>query len=130
MGSRPSLIGTNYTGTTIRVYNFPNPFNLTTKTNTLVHGGATSSLTTAGTVIKYELPSSISGHVYIRIYTLAGELVQEFDEGERSGGFYYYTAWDGKNKYGAEVANGVYYGIVSVPGAKLRDSTFKLAVIK
>ncbi|MBI4061243.1 MAG: carboxypeptidase regulatory-like domain-containing protein [Elusimicrobia bacterium] len=127
---RPSVVGTSYAGTTIKVFNFPNPFNLSTKTNTLVHGGANTTLTTAGTVIKYELPAHISGHVYIRIYTLSGELVQEFDQGEQSGGAYYYTAWDGKNRSGSEVANGVYYGILSVPGAKLKDSTFKMAVIK
>jgi hypothetical protein len=127
---RPSLVGTAYTGTVIKVFNFPNPFNLSSKSNTLAHGGATTSLTTAGTVIKYELPSSISGHVYIRIYTIAGELVREFDQGEQSGGAYYYTAWDGKNKSGVDVANGVYYGILSVPGAKLKDTTFKMAVIK
>lgn len=127
---RPSLVGTSYTGSIVKVFNFPNPFNLSVKTNTLTHGGATTSLTTAGTVIKYELPSSISGHVYIRIYTLAGELVRELDQGEQSGGAYYYTAWDGKNKSGTDVANGVYYGVLSVPGAKVKDATFKMAVIK
>jgi hypothetical protein len=127
---RPSLVGVAYSGTALKVFNFPNPFNLKSKTVSLTHGGATTSLTTSGTVIKYELPSGVSGHVNIRIYTLAGELVRDLDMGDQTGGSYYYTAWDGKNKSGQNVANGVYYGILSVPGAKTKDGTFKLAVIK
>ncbi|MFA6092560.1 MAG: DUF2012 domain-containing protein [Elusimicrobiota bacterium] len=128
---RPSLAGAAYTGTTVKVFNFPNPFNLSSKTPTLVNKlGGQQDVTTYGTIIKLELPSGISGHGTIRIYTLNGELVRELDMGDLTGGTYYYTEWDGKNKSGSKVANGVYYGIVSIPGVKAKDVTFKMAVIK
>lgn len=127
---RPSLVGTAYTGDSLKVFNFPNPFNLASKTVAIVHGGATTTLPTTGTIIKYEVPSGTNGHVWIRIYTLSGELVDELDEGNRTGGAYYYTTWDGKNGKGHNVANGVYYGVLSIPGQKAKAGTFKLAVIK
>ncbi|MBI4375793.1 MAG: carboxypeptidase regulatory-like domain-containing protein [Elusimicrobia bacterium] len=128
---KPSLTGAAYSGSIFKVFNFPNPFNLSDKTVNLVHGGATTSLTTRGTVIKYEVPSSVgSSRVHIRIYNLAGELVQELDQGEQSGGSYYYAAWDGRQRDGKDVANGVYYGVISMGGVKAKDATFKMAVIK
>lgn len=129
---RPSLVGSQvYSGDKLRVFNFPNPFNLASKTLSLSHGTATTtSLTTTGTIIKYELPSGISGHVVIRIYNLAAELVRELDEGDRTGGTYNYTVWDGRNFNGNEVANGVYYGVLSVPGTKAKDGRFTMAVVK
>ncbi|MBI4057623.1 MAG: carboxypeptidase regulatory-like domain-containing protein [Elusimicrobia bacterium] len=125
---KPSLVGNAFGGTAIKVFNFPNPFNLASKTPTLVNAG--SNLTTTGTIIKYELPSNNGGRVIIRIYSVAGELVREMDQGEQSGGFYYYVSWDGKNKDGHDVANGVYYGVLTAPGVKVKDATFKMAVVK
>lgn len=123
--------GSNYAGTAFKIFNFPNPFNLNTKTLALAHGGAQPTVTTDGTVIKYEIPSSVaSGEAVIRIYNLAGELVLEQQEGVKQGGFYYYTTWDGRNKDGSKVANGVYYGVFSMPGVDVKDARFKLAVIK
>ena len=127
---RPSLVGAAYAGDKLKVFNFPNPFNLALKTVPIVHGGATLNLPTDGTVIKYELPTGTSGRVMIRIYTIAGELVAEMDEGDRTGGSYFYTTWDGRNRTGGSVANGVYYGVLTVPGQKAKSGTFKLAVIK
>jgi hypothetical protein len=123
--------GTTFTGTKFKVFNFPNPFNLKAKAVPVTDGGATTSIDTNGTVIKYEVPSSVAtGQVVIRIYSLSGELVRELHEGDQAGGYYYYTAWDGKNKDGKEVANGVYYGVVSMPGVNVKDARFKLAVVK
>ncbi len=119
-----------FTGSDLKVFNFPNPFNLSSKAVPIVNGGATTVVATAGTVIKYELPSSLGGHVMIRIYTLSGQLVREIDEGQHSGGTYNYTVWDGRNRNGSNVANGVYYGILTVDGSKPAHGTFKLAVIK
>lgn len=127
----PSSVGSSsYAGTTLRAFNFPNPFNLDSKTVSVVNGGATTALPTNGTVIKYEVPAGMGGHVVIRVYTLAGELVREIDGGNVSGGTYNYVVWDGRNRNGGKVANGVYYGIVSVPGGTAKDGTFKMAVIK
>ena len=132
---RPSQLGAPYGGAVIKIYNFPNPFNLlsTPKTFTLNNGTASlPTIATNGTVIKMELPAGIAGgHGVIRVYTLSGELVRELDLGDAiTGGAYYYTQWDGKNRSGASVANGVYYGILSLPGVKPKDGTFKMAVIK
>jgi hypothetical protein len=133
---RPSQVsGGAYTGTTVRIFNFPNPFSLQTKSVTLnttagVCAGLTGSVVTDGTVIKYEIPSGISGTGVIRIYTLSGRLVREVDAGNISASTCYYTVWDGKNKNGQPVANGVYYGVLSVAGTKQTSGTFKLAVIK
>ncbi|MBI5243109.1 MAG: carboxypeptidase regulatory-like domain-containing protein [Elusimicrobia bacterium] len=127
---RPSLTGSVYSGTTIKIYNFPNPFNLSAKTPTLVHKqGGQIDLTTYGTIIKIEVPPGVSGRGVIRIYTLNGELVRELDV-DLTASTYYYREWDGRNKSGSKVANGVYYGILSIPGVKAKDATFKMAVIK
>ena len=133
---RPSQVsGGAYTGTVVKVFNFPNPFNLQLKNVTLntvagVCGGATIPSTVAGTVIKYEIPAGIQGQGVIRLYTVSGRLVRELDAGNISPSQCYYTQWDGKNRNGQPVANGVYYGILSVGGSAQTSATFKLAVIK
>jgi hypothetical protein len=132
---RPSQVsGGAYTGTVVKVYNFPNPFNLATKTVPTAGAGICAGsgvpIVTDGTVIKYEIPAGISGTGVIRIYTLSGRLVREVDAGNISPSQCYYTTWDGKNRNGQPVANGVYYGILSVGGSKQSSGTFKLAVIK
>jgi flagellar hook assembly protein FlgD len=114
----------------LNAYNFPNPFNLKSKTLTLSNGGSTSSLTTTGTILRYDLPSSMSGTVIIRIYTLSGDLVDELEEGSKTGGFTYYSAWDGKNKDGQEVASGVYFAVFDVAGKNAKDQIVKLVVLK
>jgi len=67
----------------------------------------------------------------VRIYTLAGELVKDIKV-DFEAGKYNYVGWDGHNSGGQEVANGVYYGVVEMSGksVKLKDATFKMAVIK
>lgn len=133
---RPSQVsGGVYSGTVVKVFNFPNPFNLQTKSVTLNTTGGTcvggaGLTTTGGTVIKYEIPAGISGQGVIRLYTVAGRLVRELDAGPISPGRCYYTQWDGRNRSGQPVANGVYYGILSVGGEARTSATFKLAVIK
>ena len=133
---RPSQVnGGAFSGTIVKIYNFPNPFNLQTKSVTLntsagVCQNLTSPVVTDGTVIKYEIPGGISGTGVIRIYTTSGHLVREIDAGNISPSTCYYTTWDGKNRNGLPVANAVYYGVLSVAGSKLTSGTFKLAVIK
>ncbi|OGS37664.1 MAG: hypothetical protein A2506_10315 [Elusimicrobia bacterium RIFOXYD12_FULL_66_9] len=133
---RPSQVsGGTYSGTVVKVYNFPNPFNMQLKNISLntaggVCSGATVPSTVAGTVIKYEIPAGIDGQSVIRIYTVSGRLVRELDSGPVSPGRCYYIQWDGRNRSGQPVANGVYYGILSVGGKAQTSATFKLAVIK
>jgi hypothetical protein len=133
---KPSLAGGNFTGTSVRIYNFPNPFSLQTKTVALNTGSSnncsntTPSMVTDGTVIKYELPALVSGHTTLRIYTLSGRLVRILDLGDSTAGQCYYSKWDGRNRRGQQVADGVYYGILTVGGKGGHNATLKMAVIK
>ena len=133
---RPSQVSAGaFSGTIVKVYNFPNPFNLQTKSVSIaaagsVCAGGAGPIVTDGTVIKYEIPSGISGTGVIRVYSVSGRLVREIDAGNIAPSSCYYTTWDGKNRNGQPVANGVYYGILSVGGSKLSSGTFKMAVIK
>jgi len=72
--------------------NFPNPFN-------------------PETWIPYQLKKG--SEVTIRIYSVTGELVREFDLGYRPAGLYVSrdraVHWDGRNKFGTLVASGVYF---------------------
>ena len=133
---RPSQVNAGaFSGTVLKIFNFPNPFNLQTKSVPLsasvgVCAGAIGPVVTDGTVIKYEIPAGVGGQGVIRIYTLSGRLVRELDAGVLAPDTCYYTTWDGKNRGGLPVADGVYYGILSVGGSKQTNGTFKLAVIK
>lgn len=120
----------------LKVFNYPNPFNLKTKAMASdplnnPHNAVGMPNTTTGTMIHVEVPAANGGACHIRIYTLAGELVKDISE-TCTGGKYNYFAWDGRNKDGREVANGVYYGVVDLSGPKpdREDATFKMAVIK
>jgi hypothetical protein len=128
--TRPSVAGNAFSGTKMKVFNYPNPFNLKDKAIANTHGAALPG-STYGTVIHVEVPAANGGPCHVRIYTLAGELVRDISE-TCTGGAYNYFVWNGKNKGGREVANGVYYGVVELSGKapSLKDATFKMAVIK
>ena len=130
---RPSVAGDAYGGSKVKVFNYPNPFSLKAKTVTAHNhdAGNLASLTTNGTFIHVEVPAANGGPCHIRIYTLAGELVNDLSS-TCVGGKYNYFEWNGHNKAGQEVANGVYYGVVELSGKKpsREDATFKMAVIK
>jgi len=114
-------------GADIEVFNFPNPFDLTTKTETLNHGGTTASLPTDGTIIRYAIPAAKAGAAQIDIFNVVGEKVRTIDLGVPAADFTHYVAWDGKNDSGRKVASGVYVGILKVGGEK---KFWKMAVIK
>jgi hypothetical protein len=67
--------------------NFPNPFNPSTN-------------------IKYDMRER--GHVSIRIYNVAGQLVKTLVNDVRDAGSYT-EVWDGRNNLGTSVASGVYF---------------------
>jgi len=66
--------------------NYPNPFNPTTK-------------------IEYQIPAS--GHVEIKIYNIAGELVRALSSSEQPAGKYS-VYWNGKNDENRPAASGIY----------------------
>ncbi|OGR76130.1 MAG: hypothetical protein A2X32_02555 [Elusimicrobia bacterium GWC2_64_44] len=127
---RPSIAGNAYAGTKLKVFNYPNPFNLKTKTVNNSQGAALSG-NTEGTVIHVEVPAGNGGDGHVRIYTLAGELVNDLRTNFTAGA-HNYVLWGGNNKAGQPVANGVYYGVVELAGKApdREDATFKMVVIK
>lgn len=127
---RPSIAGNAYAGGKLKVFNYPNPFNLKTKAVSNSQGAALNG-NTEGTVIHVEVPAGNGGNGHVRIYTLAGELVNDLRTSFTAGA-HNYVLWNGNNKAGQPVANGVYYGVVELAGKKpdLEDATFKMVVIK
>jgi len=111
----------------IEVFNFPNPFDLQTKTKALSRGGDTTTLSTDGTIIRYFIPGSKAGAAQITIYDVVGEKVRSLDLGTPAADTYNYVTWNGHNDAGRKVASGVYIGILKVGGEK---KTWKMAVIK
>lgn len=98
IGQRP------YSGSEIKVFSFPNPFNPNTDT----------------CVIRLGLPNTAS-NIKFRIYTLSGDLVVESEfTTTLSSGTYYAFSWDGKNQNGELCAPGLYFVIVNVDGTIVR----------
>jgi flagellar hook assembly protein FlgD len=126
---KPSVAGNAYAGAKLKVFNFPNPFSLDSKT-TLPSQGAAAQ-TTNGTTIHVEVPAGNGGPGHVRIYTLSGELVMDIST-DFTAGTHNYVNWDGRNKGGKKVANGVYYGVIELSGKSpsRKNATFKMAVIK
>ncbi len=123
-----------YTGSSYKVYNFPNPFNIKNKTVTNLEGtgafNGNTSYNTNGTIIKYHLPSGKDGHIKFVIYNTAGEKVRTLDEGTRAGGKTYYSEWNGKNDKNEDCASGVYFMVTYLNGEKLGNKLHKMAIIK
>ena len=85
LGSSASVItGGGYTGE-LGVLNFPNPFNLKSKTVTLQNRdtAGSASQTINGTMIKISLPPSMNGNIEIKIYDVVGEQVRTLDDSGR-----------------------------------------------
>ncbi|MFQ5512367.1 MAG: M1 family aminopeptidase [Candidatus Krumholzibacteriia bacterium] len=77
--------------------NFPNPFNPVT-------------------TIRFSVPAK--SRVTLRVYDVAGRLVETLLSGEVTAGAHTVT-WDGSNRNGQAVASGVYFYRLSAPGRKL-----------
>jgi hypothetical protein len=117
--------GSGYGGGDLKAYNFPNPFDLTVKTVTTIHGGGAPSV--RGTLVSVSVPPGVSGQGTLKVFDVTGRLVRTIDMGSLSAGTVSYQGWDGRNDYGEDVASGVYIGLVSVGG---RRASFRMAVIK
>lgn len=123
--SAGAIGGSSFSGADLEAYNFPNPFDLSVKTVTTVHGGGIASV--RGTLIRVSVPPAVSGGGTLRVFDVAGRLVRTMDLGLLSGGQTYYQAWDGRGDDGRDAASGLYIGLVEVGG---RRRTFKMAVLK
>jgi hypothetical protein len=131
LGASASVLSgsTGYTGE-LGVINFPNPFNLKTKTVTLQNpgSGTSASQSITGTMIKVSLPPSMSGDVEIKIYDVAGENVRTLSLPGAEGGAYHYFEWDGKNDHGQSIASGTYIARFTIDGG--HEKFLKMAVLK
>lgn len=74
--------------------NYPNPFN-------------------PSTTIRYQIPED--GYVKISVYDVLGKLVNTLVSEQKEAGFYS-TIWNGRNDYGSEVSNGIYFYKITVTG--------------
>lgn len=123
--SAGSIGGSAFSGGDLEAYNFPNPFDLSVKTVTTVHGGG--ALPVRGTLLRISAPPGVSGSAVFRVFDVTGRLVRTMDCGPMSESRTYYQAWDGRGDDGADVASGLYLGQVELGG---RRKTFKMAVLK
>ena len=88
--------------------NYPNPF-------------------TDETTITCELTGE-ADEIGIKIYSLSGRLVQEFTEAATAG--FMMIPWDGRDRNGEEIANGVYYCKIRVEKAGERGLTEFIKIMK
>ncbi|MDE2511851.1 MAG: hypothetical protein KGL74_12075, partial [Elusimicrobia bacterium] len=117
--------GAAFGGGELDAYNFPNPFDLSVKTVTTIHGGGSPSI--RGTLVRVSVPPGLSGEGTFRVFEITGRLIRTVSLGALAGGQVYYQAWDGRNDAGADVASGLYLGQVEVGS---RRKIFKMAVLK
>jgi len=85
--------------------NFPNPFN-------------------PQTTIKFDMKAK--GHVTLKIYNVAGQLVRTLFNGVKDAGSYKVT-WDGMNNDGSKVASGVYFYKMDTAGY---NKTLKMVLLR
>jgi len=108
----------------VALHNYPNPFDPCDRV--MVTVGSTS-VTTDGTVIYYNLPVKVDS-VFMEIYNLAGELIWEWEGNESaSQSSSHHIPWNGKSKDGNIVADGVYFCVFTADG---KVETCKIAVKK
>jgi hypothetical protein len=119
-----------FSGTQFSIENFPNPFNLKEKNIHMTDVNAQPDQRIKGTMLKYKLPAGTNGALTFSIYNLAGELVKTLDAGNKTGGYYYYTEWDGRNDAGDLCASGVYLLIAECNGKKLNNKPHTMAILK
>ena len=76
-------------------------------------------------VISFKAPSD--GLVTVKVYSLAGELVDPVFQAPVQQGLWFQATWDGRNMRGESVAAGLYF--VSIKGAGIK-SIRKVIVLK
>ncbi len=92
----------------LRAMNYPNPFNRETEITCELTGAADEMI--------------------VKIYSLSGRLIREFTEPARAG--FTMIPWDGRDRDGDEVANGVYYCKIRVKRTGEKDLTEYIKMMK
>lgn len=92
--------------------NYPNPF-------------------ASNTTIAYTLTGVTDDFTEIKIYTVSGRLIRTLRDNERATANYRTQKWDGRDDYGDEVANGVYFAkIIARQGEQEIEEVVKLAKVR
>ena len=82
------------------------------------------------TIFAYLLTDAAK-EVSLKIYTVAGKLIRSFNDFDMASPDYHEVVWDGRDEWGEEVANGVYFFRIIVHGDQGdREVTGKIAKIK
>lgn len=93
------------------VFNYPNPFSLTTYFTFIL--------------------TDYADQVTIKIYTISGRLIQDIFVPPQSENAYFKVYWNGRDKDGDEVANGVYfYKIIAKSNGETKEAIQKLVKIR
>ncbi|NOR17412.1 T9SS type A sorting domain-containing protein [candidate division WOR-3 bacterium] len=77
----------------------------------------------SNTTISYQLPSDC--HVCVRIYNIAGELVQTLRSKNQKPG-HYTVCWNGKDENGKQLPSGVYFVRLKTPNNSITKKIIKL----
>jgi len=93
------------------VFNYPNPFERETYFTFIL--------------------TDYADQVEIKIYTISGRLIQDIFLPPQSENAYYKVFWDGRDRDGDEVANGIYfYKIIAKSNGLTKEVIQKLAKIR
>jgi hypothetical protein len=99
------IVSASAPAVTLLYQNFPNPFNPVTS-------------------IRYQL--SKPGHVKLRVYSVAGQLIGTLvDESQQPG--FFQLSWDGRNREGRRIASGVYFYRLETPDY---SKSFKMVILR
>ena len=80
-----------------------------------------------GGTLVISFKADVDGMVTVKVFNLAGELIEPVFNAPVQAGLWFQAQWDGKNQYDETVASGVYF--ISVQGAGIR-SIRKVIVLK
>ena len=82
------------------------------------------------TVFVYVLTDAAE-RISLKIYTVAGRLIRTIEDPDMGGADYHEVVWDGRDAWGEEVANGVYFFRLKAEGnRKMREVTGKIARLR
>jgi hypothetical protein len=82
------------------------------------------------TVFAYVLTEN-ADRFSIKLYTVAGKRIRVFEDGDLTSADYHEVEWNGKDEWGDEVANGVYfYRLTAVKGGDRMEITGKIARVR
>ena len=75
--------------------------------------------------------TTLAEEVEIKIYTISGRLIQDMLVPPQSENAYYQVFWNGRDRDGDEVANGVYfYKIIVKSNGETKEAIQKLAKVR